>query len=103
MSTVWGYLHGMTGLKSTHGFVLKAILDHGTLTVAEYCDVARASEPESLHLFRSMEYLRVIEAVTDAAGAIAEDEGRTRTARYRIRPIMIGAVMAHLRSRNILH
>ena len=94
---------GMTGLKSTHGFALKAILDHGTLTVAEYCDVARASEPESLHLFRSMEDLRVIEAVTDAASAIAEDEGRTRTARYRIRPIMLGAVMAHLRSRNILH
>lgn len=96
---------GMGRLEVAHRFALKAMLDHGTLTVAEYCEVARVAGPECLHLFRSMEEDRIIEAVPDGVrGRTGADPGsRGRGTRYCIRPIMIGAVTAHLRSRNILH
>ena len=76
-------------------FALKAILDHGALTVAEYCEVARGSPPEGRHLFRTMADLRVIEAVPGSPPA--------PEAGYRIRPLMNGPVAAHLRSLRVLH
>ena len=86
-------------------FALKALLDHGALSVAEYCEVARTPVPDSVHLFRSMADLHVVEVA--GGGHAEEGAGLERptspSARYRIRPIMIGAVAAHLRSLNILH
>lgn len=82
-------------------FALKALLDHGGLSVAEYCEVARTSVPDSVHLFRSMADLRVVEAA--GGGGARHPRPSSPAARYRIRPIMIGAVAAHLRSLNILH
>ena len=72
-------------------FALKALLDHGTLTVDEYAEVARVSLEEARHTFRTMREMEVIEATAK------------RRERYRIRPLMTGPVTAHLRSRNILH
>ena len=98
---------GIENLDRAQSFALKAILDHGTLTVDEYCDVARNSSAESLHILRSLEECRVIERVPSAAREKppAEKAARDNPARprYRIRPLMIGAVAAHLRSSNILH
>ncbi len=105
---------GIEDLDRTQSFALKAILDHGTLTVDEYCDVARTAGPESLHILRSLEEFRVIERVEDAIEKVG-DAGRetpgaekatgdsTDPSRYRIRPLMVGPVSAHLRSSNILH
>ena len=99
---------GIGNLDRAQSFALKAVLDHGTLTVDEYCGVARAPAAECIHILRSLEESRLIEAVADAA----TEEGRMDAgnspghgygSRYRIRPLMIGAVAAHLRSRNILH
>ena len=81
---------GIGTLDRVQSFALKAILDHGTLTVDEHCEVTRMSGAESLHILRSLEECRVIEKVQGSL-------------RYRIRPLMIGAITAHLRSRNILH
>ena len=98
---------GVGNLDRPQSFALKAILDHGTLTSDEYCEVARTSGPESLHILRSLEECRVIERVPAAgrekptAGKAAGDNADRP--RYRIRPLMVGAVTAHLRSRNILH
>ncbi len=98
---------GIENLDRTQSFVLKAILDHATWTVDEYCDVARTAGPESLHILRSLEEFRVIERVGGAAGEkpaaekVAGDSAAR--SRYRIRPLMIGSVTAHLRSRNNLH
>ena len=82
-------------------FALKALLDHGTLTVAEYCEAARGSPAEARHLFRAIRDLHVIEAVRDEGrdGAGVSAAGT----RYRIRPLLLGAVTAHLRSLNVLH
>ena len=99
---------GIGNLDRTRSFALKAVLDHGTLTAEEYGEVVRAPGPEGIHILRSLEECRVIETVSDAAreeGAMkaGSGSGRGRASRYRVRPIMIGAVAAHLRSRNILH
>ena len=98
---------GIENLDRTQSFALKAILDHGTLTVDEYSEVARTAGPESLHILRSLQECRVIERVGDATGekpgtGKAPGDSAARS-RYRIRPLMIGPVSAHLRSRNILH
>ena len=82
-------------------FALKALLDHGTLTVAEYCEATRGSPAEGRHLFRAIRGLHVIEAVSeDGQGATGLPAD---AARYRIRPLLVGVVTAHLRSLNILH
>ena len=94
---------GMKGLDLAQSFALKAILDHGTLTVAEYCEIARASGPESMHLFRSLEDHRIVERLSGASAKGEMEPGHSHASRYRIRPLMTGAVTAHLRSRNILH
>ena len=109
---------GIGDLERAQDFALKAILDHGTLTVAEYCDVARVLDAEGAHILRSLEERRLIEAVAGSAaegsggdggrgegerGGGRRESGRGTGSRYRIRPLMIGAVAAHLRSRNILH
>ena len=80
-------------------FALKAILDHGTLTVDEYSEVVRVPVPRSRHMFHALSDLRVIE--TAAAGAPAGSDGSG--ARYRVRPLVNGAVVAHLKSLNIAH
>ena len=89
-------LHSFMGaIDIDQSFALKAILDHGALTVAEYCEVTRGSRPEGRHLFRTLADLRVIEAVPGSPPA--------PEATYRIRPLMNGPVAAHLRSLNLLH
>lgn len=88
-------------LDLTQSFALKAILDHGTLTVEEYREVVRAPAARAPHTFRSLLDQQVIEI--PAADSGSDDPTPARADRYRVRPFMIGAVIAHLRSRNILH
>ena len=90
----------MSALDLPQSFALKALLDHGTLTVGEYCEIARAPEREGFHLLRSLVDLHVIEET--GAGSPAES-GTGAPPRYRLRPLMAGGVAAHLRSLNILH
>ena len=98
---------GIENLDREQSFALKAILEHGTLTVGEYSDVARNTSTESLHILRSLEECRVIETVPAAVGEKPSAEkgagDNAARPRYRIRPLMVGAVTAHLRSSNILH
>ena len=91
----------MDRLDLTQSFALKAILDHGSLTVDEYREVARAPAAEAPHTFRSLVDQRVVEML--ATGDGKDDRPPLPHERYRVRPFMTGAVIAHLRSRNILH
>lgn len=91
----------MDMLDLTQSFALKAILDHGSLTVDEYREVARASAAEAPHTFRSLVDHHVIEVPGTRDGR--DDRPPLPHERYRVRPFMTGAVIAHLRSRNILH
>lgn len=91
----------MDMLDLTQSFALKAILDHGSLTVDEYREVARAPAAEAPHTFRSLVDQHVIEMLAEGDGR--NDRPPLPDERYRVRPFMTGAVIAHLRSRNILH
>ena len=103
-------------------FALKALLDHGTLTVREYCAIVRVPLPQGRHLFHALCDLRVVEAAKGAADAPGADnapgtanaavpadpvDGPTDSdapeTLYRVRPLVAGAVVAHLKSLNILH
>ncbi|MYC17443.1 MAG: hypothetical protein F4X67_02400 [Gemmatimonadales bacterium] len=87
-------------------FALKAILDHGTLTLTEYGEVMRIPPAAARHTLRSLEELRLVD-VNPAREAGKEgppgDTPGPAEPRYRIRPLMLGAVSQHLRSRNVLH
>lgn len=91
-----------TGLLDlTRCFALKAILDHGTLSAAEYCEVLRTSMTECAHTLRALQDDHFITGTDD--GDPQSPGGPPSAARYRLRSLMTGAVIAHLRSRNILH
>jgi len=90
-------------LDPTRSFALKAILDHGTLSASEYCEVLRTSARECAHTLRSLEENHYNEASRPPDEEPQDPAGRTPEVRYRLRPLMTGAVIAHLRSRNILH
>ena len=87
-------------------FALKAILDHGTLTLTEYGEVMRVPPAAARHTLRSLAELRLVEIGPDGEAAEEEAPGDApdpAEPRYRIRPLMLGAVSQHLRSRNVLH
>ena len=90
-------------LDLTQSFALKAILDHGTLTSGEYCEVLRTPAAECAHTLRSLEENHFIVAAGSGEGEPEPPGNSTPGVRYRLRPLMTGAVIAHLRSRNILH
>ena len=85
-------------------FALKALLDHGTLTVREYCEIVRVPLPQGRHLFHALCDLRVVEPAPGAADPIeASPDSDAQETLYRVRPLVAGAVVAHLKSLNILH
>lgn len=85
-------------------FALKALLDHGTLTVREYCEIVRVPLPQGRHLFHALCDLRVVEPAPGAADPIeASPDSDAQETLYRVRPLLAGAVVAHLKSLNILH
>ena len=90
-------------LDLTQSFALKAILDHGTLTSGEYCEVLRTPAAECAHTLRSLDENHFIVAASSGEGEPEPPGNSTPGVRYRLRPLMTGAVIAHLRSRNILH
>ena len=90
-------------LDLTQSFALKAILDHGTLTASEYCEVLRTPAEECAHTLRSLEENHFIQAARPPQEDRPDPGEVTPEVRYRLRPMMTGAVIAHLRSRNILH
>lgn len=91
----------LDGVDVDQSFALKALLEHGTLTTVEFGEVMRTRAGDTRHTLRSLAEMRLIEALDEDGTA---DGGRSpREPRYRIRPLMLGVVGHHLRSRNILH
>lgn len=83
-------------------FLLKALLDHATLTVDEYSTVAHASSDTCLALFESlanMLLLQPADAPPDGTPFASIEPDR----RYRLRPLVVRPVMEALRGKNILH
>ena len=90
-------------LALTQNFTLKAMLESRTLTLAEHDAVFRMKREESYQVFESLQNRRLIEEMDSTPSWEHRDSEIARQSRYRIRPLLVGAVTAHLRSRNIVH
>ena len=95
---------GLEALPLPHAFLLKAFLEHRTLTVAEAAAILRAP-PEVCHaLFEALGNALVLVPAAEDEGASAFAFGSVdRGARYRIRPLLVHPVTRVLRARNIVH
>lgn len=90
------------GLDLTQNFTLKAFLEHRTLTLGEHDAIFRLPRQESFQIFEALGNRDLIEAVD------GEEDRPTRSEiveglRYRVRPLLAGAIIRHLESRNIVH
>jgi hypothetical protein len=92
----------LDALDPTHNFTLKALLEHRTLTLEEHRSVFRVSRQESYQIFESLQSRRLIERI-DTVASEADDSEINATSRYRIRPLLVGAITGHLKTLNIVH
>jgi type II secretory pathway predicted ATPase ExeA len=87
-----------------HAFALKALLEHGTLTVDELAEVLGVAPATGRSLLETLGNALVIAPAERVEGPgvfqFASIEYETR---YRIRPLLIHPVTRFLRSRNIVH
>ncbi len=92
----------MEALDLTQNFTLKALLEHRTLALEEHDRIFRVPRQESYQIVESLRNRNLVEPAAKAGGdeEISEVEGSHR---YRIPPLLEGAVAAHLSRRNILH
>jgi hypothetical protein len=91
----------LDSLTLTQAFTLKAFLEHRTLTLAEHDEIFRISRSQSTQIMESLMNRRLLTAV----GEDFPEETLERDAerRYRIHHLLVGAVVSHLRGRNIVH
>jgi hypothetical protein len=85
-------------------FALKALLEHGSLTVSELADVMQLSTGAARTILEALGNAQLIAPVETVGvpGTYAFD-GVDPAARYRVRPMVLHPVARHLRSRNIVH
>ena len=87
-----------------HAFALKALLEHGTLTVAELAAVLEVDAGTSRSLLETLGNALVIAPADRGEGpGVFQFASVDRNTRYRIRPLLIQPVTRFLRSRNIVH
>ncbi len=87
-----------------HAFALKALLEHGTLTVAELAEVHGVELDESHALLETLGNALIIAPADRVEGpGVFQFASVERDTRYRIRPLLIHPVTRFLRSRNIVH
>jgi DNA-binding transcriptional ArsR family regulator len=87
-----------------HAFALKALLEHGTLTVGELAAVLEVDAETSRSLLETLGNALVIAPADRVEGpGVFQFASVDRETRYRIRPLLIQPVTRFLRSRNIVH
>ncbi|MEM1043824.1 MAG: hypothetical protein AAGI91_14500 [Bacteroidota bacterium] len=95
----------------SRSFALKALLQHGTLTLAEYDRIFRTSREESFLVFESLYNLRLIQRADSPDGTLsARRNGAAASAmqtvqegaRYRLHPLVVAPVTNALRTKNML-
>jgi hypothetical protein len=91
----------LESLDLTQNFTLKGFVEHRTLTLDEHDRIFRLPRHESYQIFESLGNRSLIEAVATPDGPQRSEIGEGL--RYRVPPLLTGAVIAHLRARNIVH
>ena len=100
------------GFDLARSFALKALLQHGTLTLAEHDRIFRTTRAESFLIFESLHNLRLIQPATESERTTpAERRNGTGTpyvepvredVRYRLHPLAVAPVTGALRAKNML-
>ncbi len=93
----------LDSLNLAQNFTLKAFLEHRTLSLDEHDRIFRLPRHESFQLIESLANRHLIEPIRKKS-----NEGPTQSEiavdlRYRLRPLLVGAVVTHLGGRNIVH
>lgn len=85
-------------------FTLKALLEHRSLSLEEHDRIFRLPRHESYQIFESLGNRHLIEAVSTSPNGNGQVRSEIEeNLRYRVRPLLAGAIMTHLRGRNIVH
>jgi hypothetical protein len=90
-------------LALTQNFTLKALLEHRTLSLEEHDRIFRLPRHESYQIFESLQNRHLITAVGGSKRSDPDRSEITEALRYRVRPLLTGAITAHLQGRNIVH
>ena len=95
---------GLDALSLPHSFALKALLEHGTLTVSELAEVLGVPTDTSRALLETLGNALVIAPADwrEGPGSFHFSSVDSVT-RYRIRPLLIHPITRFLRSRNVVH
>ena len=92
-------------------FALKALLQHGSLTLEEHDRIFRTTREESFLLFESLHNLRLIQRADEALNGLDSRRNGESTeapepvvegARYRLHPLAVAPISDALRARNML-
>ncbi len=95
---------GLDALPLPHAFALKALLEHGTLTVDELAEVLGISPTTGRSLLETLGNALIIAPANRVEGPRAFQFASVGyDTRYRVRPLLIHPVTRLLRSRNIVH
>ena len=85
-------------------FALKAFLEHGSLTLAEYREIFSASSDESVQTFEALRARLLLEPVSVVTGTLPRSGGRVEEGeRYRVPSLLSQVVAGRLKNRYILH
>jgi hypothetical protein len=86
-------------------FALKAFLVHSSLTVEEHSESAQIPTADSVDVMESLGNASLIEPVDGPAGRAFDVyfEAVASNVRYRIRPLLVGPIVQHLKVHNIVH
>ncbi len=84
-------------------FVLKAFMEHGSLTLHEYASVFDVPLQEAYHTFEALRRRMLVEPLGTRRSAPPEPETVQAGVRYRIPGILSQVVANRLKTRNILH
>jgi hypothetical protein len=93
----------LDSLDLTQNFTLKAFLEHRSLTLEEHDRIFRVPRQESYQIFESLRNRHLLEPVTGESSMLEEHSEIEVELRYRLRPLLTGAVISHLAGRNIVH
>lgn len=93
----------LESLSLVQNFTLKAFLEHRTLTLSEHDRIFRLPTHDSYQIFESLGKRHLIESVRGAAGGDPARSDIEADTRYQVPELLIGAIVSHLRSRNIVH
>ncbi len=101
----------VSGFDLPRSFALKALLQHGSLSLAEHDRIFRTSREESFLIFESLHNLRLIQRTDGPDATLSARRNGSATppvktvqeeARYRLHPLVVAPVTNALRAKNML-